>query len=61
VAPGQLAWTAQPVLARSQSPELTVGAAATGFPATVMEFRLPVNVELAGLVLDQPSGTVISR
>jgi hypothetical protein len=38
--------------------ELTVEAAAIGIHATVMEFRLLVNVELAGVVLrDQPSGT----
>jgi hypothetical protein len=42
--------------------ELTVGAAAMGIHATLMEFRLLVNVELVGVVLrDQPSGTLIRK
>jgi hypothetical protein len=43
--------------------EVTVGAAAAvGFQATLIEFRLLVNVELAGAVVrDQPSGTFRRR
>jgi hypothetical protein len=38
---------------------LTVGAAAIGIQAAVIEFRLLVNVELAEVVRrDQPSGTL---
>jgi hypothetical protein len=38
--------------------ELTVGALAIGIHAVVMEFRLLVNVDLAGADFrDQPSGT----
>jgi hypothetical protein len=51
--PDRRAWT---VVERAV---LTVGAAAIGIQAAVIEFRLLVNVELEEVVLrDQPSGTL---